>query len=106
MAVIGQLNELTKPEGIVRAIYDNGWIYEGNMTPNRKRNGWGICYTGDKIFVGWWSEGSSNGNMICYDPHNNFQIDQELTGWYNVHKIGELKENTEFKNIEYSNTFI
>jgi len=69
------------------------------MTPNKKRNGWGICYTGVKIFIGWWAEGSSSGNIICLDPNNNFAIDEDLTGWYNVHKIGEIRDNIEFKTI-------
>ena len=32
----------------MRAIYQNGNIYEGNMTPDGKLNGWGILYTSSK----------------------------------------------------------
>ena len=30
---------------MVRVIYGNGDIYEGNMTPNGKMDGWGVLYT-------------------------------------------------------------
>ena len=40
---IHQNNEKS-PEGIVRAIYDTGLIYEGQMSANCERNGFGVLY--------------------------------------------------------------
>ena len=55
IAFVGQYDPATgQPDGIVRAVYYSGGIYEGQMTPDGKPNGWGILYAGAFIRVGWW----------------------------------------------------
>ena len=40
-----------KPHGIVRAIDLDGNFFEGAMTPNGVKNGWGIFYNTRKLMV-------------------------------------------------------
>ena len=42
----GQINNNMQPDGIVRVIYSNGSIYEGQMTPDGLRNGYGVMFQG------------------------------------------------------------
>ena len=57
IAFAGQHDPATgKPDGVVRAVYYSGGIYEGQMTPDGKPNGWGILYAGAFIRVGWWQD--------------------------------------------------
>ena len=31
-------------------------MYEGSMSKDGKRNGWGILYKADTIVMGWWKD--------------------------------------------------
>ena len=35
-----------KPHGIVRVIYNNGDVFEGQMTPDGLKNGYGVLWSG------------------------------------------------------------
>ena len=61
----GQSDSSGRPNGLVRVLYQCGWIYEGQMTPDGKRNGWGILYwDGCEYWVGWWAHGYLTGNGL------------------------------------------
>ena len=41
---MGEYDKLTgQPDGLVRYIYDNAWVYEGNWSDGQA-NGFGIMY--------------------------------------------------------------
>ena len=46
---LGQTNLNRQPNGLVRAIYKSGNVYEGIMSPSGLYNGWGIKYGYDRI---------------------------------------------------------
>ena len=39
-------------------------VYEGNMTSNGMRNGWGILYDGEYMLIGWFLNDIHHGNVI------------------------------------------
>jgi len=83
----GQLDKEGNPNGIVRVIYPQGSIYEGNMTPDGKRNGWGIYYDAsfDYVSIGWRKDNLRNGNILEIDPKT-FEVMHDRSGWYEHHK--------------------
>ena len=55
-----------QPEGLVRYIWADGTIYEGNFSKGRL-DGFGVIYKDDLILCGWMKEGARIGNFIdCY----------------------------------------
>ena len=48
----------------MRAIYTNGMVYEGNMTKDGKRNGFGVLYDGENALVGWFKDDANHGNHV------------------------------------------
>ena len=52
----GQRNKNGWPDGLVRVIAKNRWIYEGNITPDEKRNGFGrlIIFNSGSSLIGWF----------------------------------------------------
>ena len=80
---IGQSDPSGKPNGIVRAIYSNGWIYEGGMTPSGLRNGFGVWYVGisNEVHIGWWKDSLPHGNYMCCDA-DKWAIEIKFQGWY------------------------
>ena len=79
IAFVGQYDPATgQPDGIVRAVYYSGGIYEGQMTPDGKPNGWGILYAGAFIRVGWWKDFAQSGNNMKLD--GNWNVKKQ--GWF------------------------
>ena len=71
MVFKGQYNIHTaRPDGIVRAIFPNGRIYEGNMNKDCAANGFGVLY-GNHIKIGWWEDNEKNGNHMTIDITKN-----------------------------------
>jgi len=64
MAVTGQINPQGKIDGLVRAIYSSGYVYEGNMTPDGNKNGFGVQFFGSYAFASWWKDNLYHGNFI------------------------------------------
>ena len=55
---IGQYDENHKPDGLVRAVNKEGYVYEGNMTQDGERNGFGRLYhSNGSSYIGWWDNG-------------------------------------------------
>ena len=48
----------------MRAIYTNGMVYEGNMTKDGKRNGFGVLYDGENALIGWFKDDANHGNHV------------------------------------------
>ena len=67
MSFIGQSDADGKPNGIVRVVYPYGHVYEGQMTPNGNKNGWGILYNGMYLMIGWFADDCCVGNCIELD---------------------------------------
>jgi len=72
------------PNGIVRAFFPNGRIYEGTMTPNCLAEGFGIEF-GNYIRIGYWDENYLSGNGIILKGKD-LAVDE--AGWY---ENGQLK---------------
>jgi len=61
----GQIDPNGCPNGIVRAIFRHGNLFEGNMTYDGAFNGWGIHYCQNSVIqIGWWEDSYLNGNCI------------------------------------------
>jgi len=82
-------------------------IYEGNVTEDGIRNGWGITYhnAGKYIDIGWYQEGKCNGNMVSIDT-SDYSINDKFTGWHenNIRK-GELNDDVIKKTVDIYQVF-
>ena len=75
---------------LVRVIFDNGNIFEGNMTPDGKINGWGVHYFGSEtVMIGWRKDGLWEGNYQEYDTTNKEWTLNPNSGFY---KMNEKKD--------------
>ena len=62
----GQYNQNGEAEGLVRFIYPNGDVYEGEYSRG-SYNGFGVLYQADSILIGWWKDRQRIGNYIDLD---------------------------------------
>jgi len=54
-----------KINGIVRAIQADGRIYEGNMTLDGNKNGFGVLiHSNGYAYACWWRDNVFHGNFI------------------------------------------
>jgi len=78
------MNNKLQPDGIVRAIFPNGRIYEGLMTPNCQANDFGVEF-GNYFRIGYWNKNYLEGNGIIMKKEANAP---EEEGFY---ENGEIK---------------
>ena len=103
-AIMGQLDEDKRPNGIVRVIFGRGNYFEGNMTPDGHFNGWGIHYFEDFILVGWRKKSQWNGNYSCYNAED--MDEDDSSGWYHQNeRKGGHRGHDELKNIKIKDLF-
>ena len=67
-----------KPNGYVRVIHKNGWLYEGIVVDNNY-NGWGRMASKEDSYIGWWKDSQLIGNSRKYHKG-----EKESEGWCNV----------------------
>ena len=82
-------------------------IFEGHVSENGQRNGWGITYHngGKYIDIGWYKDGKCHGNMVSLNT-SDFSINDIFTGWHENHvRKEELKEDVNNKSIEIHRLF-
>jgi len=86
---------------MVRKIDKDGDIYEGNVTSDGKKNGWGILYSDEnEIEMGWYKNGYRNGNVVTFNA-SDLSVNYEKTGWFeDYEKKGNLKDHPILKKIE------
>ena len=63
-AFIGQRDKFLRPNGIVRAITEDGQLIEGIMNPDCQKDGWVAFYSYSNIYVGQYKNDLMNGNNI------------------------------------------
>ena len=68
-AFIGEANLKGKPKGFIQLIDENGHIYQGNFTPECKRHGFCVTYSGKnmEIEIGWYRNDKIFGNYVKLD---------------------------------------
>ena len=89
---MGQCDMSGRPHGVVRAIYRDGELYEGEMSRDGSCNGWGVryCWEGDQIKVGWWNNNTLVGNCVITD----YEWEVQTEGWFeNGERVGPRKED-------------
>jgi len=102
-AFIGQYNpEDDQPEGIVRIIMESGNVYEGGYAHGR-RQGFGVNYFNDLIFIGWYRDGVTIGNYIDLSASD---LSLHGEGWAEeFQRRGPRKEDLVYKNFEVKDIF-
>jgi len=81
----------------VRVITEYGTISEGNFTPDGKRNGWCVTYSGntDTIFIGWFKDDKATGNFMEL-LGSSMAVSFYRSGWYEDDKrVGDMKGDTD-----------
>jgi len=81
-AFIGEYDLFERPSGFVRCINQEGTIYEGNLTPDFKMNGFCITFNGHSktISIGWYINNCRHGNWMSCTGDEPMAIIE--CGWY------------------------
>ena len=62
---IGQMDNGSRPHGIVRIIDERKGVYDGQINAHGELHGWGRWITNDgESIIGWWRKNILHGNAI------------------------------------------